>query len=89
MTTPGKPVSDPQLPTPRDKNELLPPAGPPPTAVGAGTPRPRDDNPRRGVDALIGIARTGIGLIIGAAASGLEALLAEVTARRGTPSQRR
>lgn len=82
-------MPDSHLPTPQERNELTPPGGPPPTAVGAGTPQPPDDGPEIHIGALIGIARTAVGLIIGAAATGFEALLAEVTARRGAPSQRR
>jgi hypothetical protein len=74
-------------PTPQEKLDRIPPGGPPPTAVGAGTPIPEEGSWRResrGAEML----RSGLGLLIGLAATGIGALLAEVTARRGTRSER-
>jgi hypothetical protein len=74
-------------PTPQEKRDLIPPGGPPPTAVGAGTPMPEErpwGREGRGVEML----RSGLGLFIGLAATGIGALLAEITARRGTRSER-
>lgn len=79
---------DSQLPAPREEGKIVPLASRPPEAGHGSPPRPLDKGIERPLAALIGITRTAVGLIIGATASGLEALLAEVTATRGTPSQR-
>lgn len=81
-------MSDPQWPAPREEGKIVPLASQPLESGGTSPLSPTDDSIERPLSALIGITRTAVGLIIGAAASGLEALLAEVTAKRGTPSQR-
>lgn len=73
--------------TPREKMDLTPPGGPPPTAVGAGTPMP-EERPWRHEGRGVEMLRSAVGLLIGFAATGIGALLAEVTASRGARSER-
>lgn len=78
-------MSDPQWPVPRKEAD---PAPPPSAAVDSAASWPAAEGPGPRLAAVIGFARTAVGLVIGAAITGAEALMAEVTTRRGTASDR-
>lgn len=72
--------------TPRERTDLTPTGGSPPTAVDPGTPLP-EGRPWRS-EGGAEILRSALGLLIGLAATGIGALLAEVTASRSASSDR-
>lgn len=75
--------------SPEERGYLLSSGGPPPPAIASGrslTPSPTH-RPIRTVDAG-DLVRTALGLLIGVVSTGIEAALAELTARRGTQSGR-
>ena len=76
-------------PSPEERGYLLSSGGPPPPAIGPGrSPAPFTPHQSiRTVDAA-GFVRTALGLLIGVVSTGIEAALAELTARRGTRGER-